>query len=67
MHCLIGLSNALVAAKAIMSAPRMDSDNQTREAIDMVMSAYDRTTQKELRLAIDYYITANTGSGKIGS
>ena len=59
IHCLVRLSNALVSARCNMSAPRMDSNNQRHEALKMVLDAFDRETERELRIAVKRHISAD--------
>ena len=60
-HRLVRLLNALVGSRCRMDHPRMDSDKQNHEAIQMVLAAFDRGTEKELRAVIQNHL-AKEGS-----
>ena len=50
---LIRLHGALIGARCAMSAPRMDSDVQARNALRGILTAFDRQTERELRAVFD--------------
>jgi len=51
---LVRLHNAIQSAICSMRHPRMDSGNQTREALMMILDAADKESMKKLR-SLDFY------------
>lgn len=64
IHCLIRFFNAITAAKCIMDSPRMDVYKQREQAITKIMDTLDRETYRELRIACQNHVKANSKLSK---
>jgi hypothetical protein len=60
LHCLVRFFNAITSAKGIMDAPRMDMNEQRRQAIMTIMETLDNKTYHELRIACQNHVKANS-------